>query len=338
MNKARRLKKILTGLLRDLTLKLFVIIVISDFIFSLAGYIRAWPCELASHFRVQYLAVAAVCLVSFFLFRARRWLIAALIVFVMNAAVIVPWYVPQPLFASRPHAHNFRIVLSNVLWKNKNYAAIIELLRQENPDLFILAEVDKLWLEAMKPLRGSYPHLLTVWEHDGMLACFSRYPLKGLRTDGNFQAIIATVDFGGRSVSLAALHPPPPTNGRDFRKRNEQLATATQLARQLPKPLLLIGDLNASLWSPYFADLVSESGLKAAAKGFGVLPTWPNFLAVRDEPKSLNLYPLLRIPIDHCLVSPDIAVTDCRTGPRVGSDHLPLIVDLLIPDGAGRVN
>ena len=85
MNKARRLKKILAGLLRDLTLKLFVIIIVSDFIFSLAGYIRAWPCELAAHFRMQYLAVAAVCVVSFFLFRARRWLMAALIVLVMKA-------------------------------------------------------------------------------------------------------------------------------------------------------------------------------------------------------------------------------------------------------------
>ncbi len=332
MNKTRRLKKILAGLLRDLTLKLFVIIIVSDFILSLAGHIRAWPCELAAHFKVQYLCVAAVCAISFFLFRARRWLIAALIVLVMNAAVIAPWYVPQPLFASKPRVRNFRLVLSNVLWKNKNHAAVVELLRRENPDLFILVEADRPWLEAMNPLRDAYPHLLTAWEHDGQIACFSRHPLKDLRTDEKFQAVMASLDFGGRQVSVMALHPPPPTNDQDFRARNAQLATAAQIARQLPRPLLLAGDLNASLWSPYFAELLQASGLKAARKGFGVLPTWPNFLAVRAEPKSVNLYPLLRIPIDHCLVSDDIQVVDCRTGSKIGSDHLPLIVDLALPN------
>jgi endonuclease/exonuclease/phosphatase (EEP) superfamily protein YafD len=41
---------------------------------------------------------------------------------------------------------------------------------------------------------------------------------------------------------------------------------------------------------------------------------------------------LFSIPIDHCFISPSIAVTDVRTGPDVGSDHRPIIVDLRLPD------
>jgi endonuclease/exonuclease/phosphatase family metal-dependent hydrolase len=37
------------------------------------------------------------------------------------------------------------------------------------------------------------------------------------------------------------------------------------------------------------------------------------------------------IPIDHCLVSEDIRVINIRTDGHIGSDHLPLIVDLEIP-------
>ena len=40
---------------------------------------------------------------------------------------------------------------------------------------------------------------------------------------------------------------------------------------------------------------------------------------------------VLRIPVDHLLASCSIGVRERRIGPQVGSDHLPVIVDLTIP-------
>lgn len=40
---------------------------------------------------------------------------------------------------------------------------------------------------------------------------------------------------------------------------------------------------------------------------------------------------LISIPIDHCLISPEIKVSNIETGGNVNSDHLPLIIDLVIP-------
>jgi len=56
--------------------------------------------------------------------------------------------------------------------------------------------------------------------------------------------------------------------------------------------------------------------------GRGIQPSWP-----------ASLPAALRIPIDHCLVSPGIAVVGRQLGPQVGSHHLPVIVDLAVPAG-----
>ncbi|MFA7237966.1 MAG: hypothetical protein WC058_13970, partial [Phycisphaeraceae bacterium] len=55
-----------------------------------------------------------------------------------------------------------------------------------------------------------------------------------------------------------------------------------------------------------------------ARQGFGIQASWPD-----------NLRPL-RIPIDHCLLRGLMDVLDCRVLRSVGSDHLPLRVDLRI--------
>ncbi|NEO61878.1 MAG: hypothetical protein F6J98_16150 [Moorea sp. SIO4G2] len=95
--------------------------------------------------------------------------------------------------------------------------------------------------------------------------------------------------------------------------------------RQIQKPVVLIGDLNVTMWSPYYKSLIESSGLHDARAGFGILPTLSQFSPAN---------PWLAIPVDHCLVSRDVKVIKMRTGPDLGSDHLPVITDILIPVSA----
>jgi endonuclease/exonuclease/phosphatase (EEP) superfamily protein YafD len=55
-------------------------------------------------------------------------------------------------------------------------------------------------------------------------------------------------------------------------------------------------------------------------KGFGLLPTWTTGNRVAP----------LKLPVDHCLVSPDLTVLGVEHGPALGSDHLPLVVRLAV--------
>ena len=72
------------------------------------------------------------------------------------------------------------------------------------------------------------------------------------------------------------------------------------------------------MWSPFYKNMVKTAKRRNARSGFGILPTLPTFL------------PLAYIPIDHFLVSKEIAVLKIHTGRNVGWDHLPLITDLVI--------
>jgi endonuclease/exonuclease/phosphatase (EEP) superfamily protein YafD len=89
-----------------------------------------------------------------------------------------------------------------------------------------------------------------------------------------------------------------------------------QAARERYGPTLVLGDLNVTPWSPHFRALLREGRLADSARGFGWQASWPAY--------SLPL----RIAIDHCLVSAEFTVLRRRLGPHVGSDHLPVFVEV----------
>lgn len=100
---------------------------------------------------------------------------------------------------------------------------------------------------------------------------------------------------------------------------NDRLAHAARFVRELPEPRLFVGDLNTTLFSPYYADFIAASNLTDARRGAGLLPTFPA--------RSL-LGALTRLPIDHCFVGEGVRVRGIKAGGDFGSDHLPLIVNL----------
>jgi endonuclease/exonuclease/phosphatase (EEP) superfamily protein YafD len=130
-------------------------------------------------------------------------------------------------------------------------------------------------------------------------------------------ALWVRVNVQGTPISILALHPPTPVRTDKFNNRNQQFARAAALLKSTSGVRILIGDLNTTMWSPYFADLIRESGLRDVRKGFGLNCSWP-----------LPLPSFLQIPIDHCLVSDDLVVAGVTTGKRTGSDHRPLVVSL----------
>lgn len=290
------------------------------------GVFAAWNrfAELTTHFEalafVFAIVLAALCLAL----RSWKWAGVAAVVLALYGMAVLPWYLPPRQAASSSGQSNLRLLLANVLTSNDRFDDLVQIVRRENPDVVLLQETSDAWLAALAPLEDAYPHKMAVPRSDNFgIAILSRIPLEDSQANdlGNasLPGLRADIAVNGRTVTLLNYHTLPPVSPIGFMTRNQQLAALPAFTRRQKDLVIIAGDLNVTMWSPYYKRLVRNSGLASARKGFGILATWPTY------------YPLVRIPIDHYLVSPEVRVIDLRMGPKFGSDHRPLVADLFIP-------
>ena len=297
-------------------------------VFSLLGYFGRFQrrLELTNHFRLQYLWGATLLFIFLLLLKSWRWSLVALAFVVLNAVHVLPWYFPAsgnvPAASAGQH---LKLLQSNVKYSNTQYATLIAYVKEEAPDIVTLQEVDKNWLANLGALQADYPYSKFEAEATGSgIALYSKLKLERVeRLDLGLSwrpSIQADFKLGNTLVHVLTIHPPTPTEAPNFRDRNIQFAAVTQHLLSLSAPKILIGDFNDTVWSTFHAQMLEQTQMLNARRGYGVLPSWPTWLAFKP----------LMIPIDQCLISPDMEVAAIKTGKDIGSDHLPLVVELII--------
>ena len=80
--------------------------------------------------------------------------------------------------------------------------------------------------------------------------------------------------------------------------------------------VIVAGDFNTTSHSYALETMMKSSGLRDSRKGFGLQNSWPTWC-----------WPI-SVCIDHCFVSDGVRVENRRLGQNIGSDHLPIIIDL----------
>ncbi|MEZ6056519.1 MAG: endonuclease/exonuclease/phosphatase family protein [Planctomycetaceae bacterium] len=290
-----------------------------------------WGFDLCTHFRVQYVFVGAILCVGIGVWQ--KWWMSGicLLLTVFHASRLLPLYQEQ----SRPlteranvtssdfRPHEVTVVSMNLYSRNRNSAAVDEFLEQTKPDIVALIELSPLWGEHFSAQTDRFPYQrLASREGNFGIGIMSRFPLAEVETITGVNGLVgmkAVVDIDGQPLTFLAAHPFPPMGRAATQSRNEQLRSLVRPINQHSGHRVLVGDLNTTSWSPCFEKLLEQTGLRDSRVGFGVQPTWPT-----------NRF-VLSIPIDHVLISPEIAVMDRVIGPNIGSDHFPVVVKLLLP-------
>lgn len=314
--------------LRITTNYLFIALSFSAIALSGAGYLGGYNryLEFASGYKLQFLLIALCCLVYFLLRRKYFGLLLSLVGVLLNLMVILPWYFNQSQIVNPEQYHCLKILSYNVLWSNQKYAQAIAFVKQEQPDIAIFQEAIPKWQEQLRALKSDYPYQIEAEKLEIMV--YSKVPLSEpeIKLYGTYRGIvIVDLLLGDRLVKLLATHAYPQLyfgdQGWQIRNRHLESGIGTYV-QNLSESVIVAGDLNVSMWSPFYHSMIERSGLHNARQGFGILPT-QSFVAPQ--------FAALSAPIDHCLVSPDILVQDFQLGDNLGSDHLPIVAELLIP-------
>jgi endonuclease/exonuclease/phosphatase (EEP) superfamily protein YafD len=297
------------------------------------GYLGGifWVFGLFIHFKIQYIyGLVILGLIAFFF---RKFLITIS----SFLSIILCLLFSQPLQIKFTSANGHykkteetcRVMFFNIDYFKNNKADYINHFIEADPDILILAEVSPPIYSLFKEKLYQYTYSNysinpNSDEPDNGIAMFSRIaPLDGIKVvlfgEGTCPSMQINIKNNGKKISVIGTHPYSPVNKRRVISRDKQFLKLAEYIRNESAPVLLIGDMNSTVWEPEFKELLKRAGLINSMDNFGMQNSWPAYLP-----------PFFRIPIDHVLYTNGIALKNKIVGPALGSDHLPVIADFSV--------
>jgi len=222
---------------------------------------------------------------------------------------------------------NERIALltANVLLTNRNADGFLGIIHETSPDVVLAVEVDEWWTGRLwAGVSALYPHKICYPLSNGYgLALFSR--LEIVRSEIQFvcddaiPSIRAEVKLrSGREIAVYGVHPRPPAVGQDSTERDIELLLVAQEIKDRGRPAIVLGDLNDVAWSPTTLQLMKAGDLFDPRRGRGFYNTYP------------SRWPGFRYPLDYVFCTRHFRICSMRVLPSFGSDHLPLVAELVV--------
>ena len=285
----------------------------------------SWLIDLLCNFQVLLFWAMLLGCILFLALRKWRTLIVLGCVTAFSGWLVFSIYLP----AKRSSSNSSLSVLScNVYHENNDYDQFSKLVREVDPDIFVVLEFTPKWQIALQPFEKSYPFRITEPRVFGAgVGVYSRVELLDKRVfeliDSSIHdcpVIKTRIKLNNRSIHLFTVHTLSPRYP-DFKKiRDQEIDALADLVNDFQGEKIVAGDFNATTWLPSMRRFLKYSGLKDSRQGFGIQPTWPQSMVIS------------RIPIDHVFISEGIEVHKRTVLGNVGSDHFPILIEVSLKD------
>ncbi|MEZ6091134.1 MAG: endonuclease/exonuclease/phosphatase family protein [Pirellulaceae bacterium] len=220
---------------------------------------------------------------------------------------------------------SFRMVVSNVQMENHQFDTWTQVMQEANPDILVMLEPDQHWLDQISAFIDQYEYqVLCPQDNWYGIAMISRLPIENYKVRFLAQEDIPSVDArirlrNGECVRIVAVHPrpPEPIRDNDSDARDAELTLWGLELAEDETPVVIGGDLNDVAWSQTTRLFLRTTGLLDPRRGRGFFNTF-----------HAN-HRWMRFPLDHVFHSKHFTVSRLQRLQYVGSDHFPMLIELL---------
>jgi len=288
--------------------------------------------DVLTHFAPFWLAMAAAAAVLWMLGGRRGRMVPLLAAVSIASGLLLVG--PELLAASRQDrfkgdAPTLKLVQFNLWGRNRDPKGTAEWIFEEDPDVIVFEEGFARSGGVARALAVRYPHVTTCAEP---LPCSTmilskRAPvaaggLGGSVSEANLSGAWAT--FRGRrgAFTVVGVHYTWPLPAGPQQQQTLRLSRA--LERFPADSLVVAGDMNSTPWS---FSLKRQDRLFGLERRTRALASWP----AGDFSGRGIVAPFPFLPIDHVYAGEAWKTVAVRRGPKLGSDHYPVVVELARP-------
>lgn len=291
--------------------------------------------DVATHFAPFWLAGGLIVALYALTLAPREFrpVLAALgaVAAVAAAAVIAPEFL-RPMSPRAPAGapNQVKVIQFNAWRENQEIEPTAQWLAAQHADVVVMEEAPFALMDRVAELGGL--HLSC--RNCGVAILTRAEPLppppkphrstKSSDRRGRPPIAQARVIIDGRVVSLVGVHTVWPTQSLWQMAQGQYLAT--RLDPKAKARMILVGDFNSTPWSFGRRREDAMFGLERRTRA---LFTWPARLVLDGQ---ITL-PFPFLPIDHIYAGSDWRTVSVKRGPRLGSDHYPVVAILALkPD------
>jgi vancomycin resistance protein VanJ len=243
-----------------------------------------------------------------------------------------------PSFATPPSGQSLSVMTFNVLWENKDYAAMANAIRQNSPDIVGFEEMHSYHYDGLKAELGSaYSYAAPEPETlVGGVSLLSRYPIEFAESfplPPRNLSLHAILNINDARVHVFVVHLSPnnffgyPVDQwlglfeERYASRASETAQLKTMITAINEPVIMVCDCNLADTSQAYETLRSflTDTHREIGWGFGHTLIHPPYIFRTQR-------------LDYVWHNAAFAATQITVGPQGGSDHLPVTAHLTLID------